>query len=175
MMYKAATSGRYQDGDHWSPLYMPTEITIRRATLNDVNRVAYFNISMAWETEKIRLNAYTIEAGVKAAVADVTKCDYWVAELAGEVVGCLMITHEWSDWRNGDIWGIQSVYVDQNHRRKGVFRGLYDHVVMLAKQNGVVAIRLYVEKANATAKASYEKHGMTVTHYDVMERDLRES
>lgn len=154
---------------------MPTDITIRRATVNDVVRVAYFNIAMAWETEKIRLNPYTIEAGVKAAIEDPNKCDYWVAEIAGQIVGCLMVTHEWSDWRNGDIWWIQSVYVDQNHRRKGVFTALYDHVVKRARESGVVAIRLYVEQENSAAKSTYQRHGMSITHYQVMERDLRET
>ena len=151
-----------------------SNISIRRATGNDVNRVAFFNISMAWETEQIRLNPYTVERGVKAAIEDINKCDYWVAEIAGEVVGCLMITHEWSDWRNGDIWWIQSVYVDPSFRRRGVFTALYDHVSQLARESGVAAIRLYVEHANAAAKATYERHGMKVTHYQVMERDLRE-
>ena len=154
---------------------MPNDISIRRATDADVHRVAYFNIAMAWETEKIRLDPYTIEGGVKAAVGDRNKCDYWVAEIGGEVVGCLMITHEWSDWRNGDIWWIQSVYVDANFRRRRVFTALYDHVAKLARESGVVAIRLYVEHENAAAKATYQRHGMRVTDYQVMERDLRET
>jgi ribosomal protein S18 acetylase RimI-like enzyme len=153
---------------------MSSPTTIRRATINDANRVANFNIAMAWETEQIRLNPYTIERGVKAAIEDPGKCDYWVAEAGKEVIGCLMVTHEWSDWRNGDIWWIQSVYVDPNHRRRGVFTAMYDHVTKLAKESGVVAIRLYVEHENAAAKSTYERHGMSVTHYQVMERDLRD-
>jgi ribosomal protein S18 acetylase RimI-like enzyme len=151
------------------------DISIRRATLADVGRIAEFNTAMAWETEKVRLEEPVITAGVAAAVADRNKCDYWVAEVDGQVVGCLMITHEWSDWRNGDIWWIQSVYVDQNHRRRGVFTALYDHVTALARQSGVAAIRLYVEQENTAAQSTYRRHGMQVTHYQVMERDLRRS
>jgi ribosomal protein S18 acetylase RimI-like enzyme len=148
-------------------------ITIRRAIPADVERIAEFNTAMAWETEKMRLDPAVITAGVTAAVSDRNKCDYWVAIIDDQVVGCLMITHEWSDWRNGDIWWIQSVYVDQNFRRRGVFTALYDHVTQLARQSGVAAIRLYVEHENAAAKSTYQRHGMHVTHYQVMERDLR--
>jgi len=149
-----------------------TSIHIRPAKPTDVARIASYNIAMAWETEKLRLNAYTVEHGVKAAIDDPSKGHYFIAEVDGSVVGCLLVTHEWSDWRNGDIWWIQSVYVDAQHRRKGVFAAMYKYVVSLAKEKGVVAIRLYVEKENATGKATYLKLGMAQTHYDVMEQIL---
>lgn len=150
-----------------------SDIQIRRATLSDVTRIASFNISMAWETEKTRLNAYTVEHGVRAAVEDPRKCDYYVAEVEAQVAGCLMVTREWSDWRNGDIWWIQSVYVDPSFRRRGVFAMLYRHVETLAREQSVVAIRLYVDRDNLAGKATYQKLGLLSTHYDVMERDLR--
>ncbi len=147
-------------------------IHIRPAKPADVATIASFNIAMAWETEKLRLDAYTLEHGVQAVLADGAKGHYFVAEIAGAVAGCLMVTHEWSDWRNGDIWWIQSVFVSPSHRRKGVFAAMYRHVVSHAREKGVVAIRLYVEHDNAAGKATYLKLGMSGTHYDVMQQDL---
>ena len=150
-----------------------TSTLIRPAKPTDIARIASFNIAMAWETEKVRLNAYTVEHGVQAAVEDPAKGRYFIAEIDGNMVGCLMVTHEWSDWRNGDIWWVQSVYVDPNHRRKGVFSALYKHVEAEAIHSSVVAIRLYVEHDNQAGKTTYGKLGLALTHYDVMERDLR--
>ena len=147
-------------------------ITVRPAKPTDVARIAFYNVAMAWETEKMRLNAYTVEHGVKAAIEDPAKGHYFVADIEGSAAGCLLITHEWSDWRNGDIWWIQSVYVDPHHRRKGVFKALYQYVEAKAREAGVVAIRLYVERENSAGKATYEKLGMSMTHYDVMQRDI---
>jgi GNAT superfamily N-acetyltransferase len=84
-----------------------------------------------------------------------------------------MLTHEWSDWRNGDIWWIQSVYVDADHRGKGVFTAIYGHVEQLARQQGVAGIRLYVERDNAAAAKTYTRLGMITKHYDVMELMFR--
>ena len=146
--------------------------TIRSATSDDTDVIARFNTALAIETEDVRLDPHTITQGVRAGLADESKALYFLAEIDGCVVGQIMITHEWSDWRNGDIWWIQSVYVDAQHRRKGVFAAMYKYVVSLAKEKGVVAIRLYVEKENATGKATYLKLGMAQTHYDVMEQIL---
>ncbi len=151
---------------------MSTPISIRPANPSDVACIAAFNIAMAWETEKLRLDTDTVQQGVNSVFSDAAKGQYIVADLGGSTVGCLMITHEWSDWRNGDIWWIQSVYVDPDHRRKGVFKSLYRHVEAIARKAGVVAIRLYVEHDNASGKATYQKLGMSMTHYDVMQQDL---
>ena len=151
---------------------MSDAFKIRPGRPVDVATIAAFNLAMAWETEKLRLDAYLLERGVRGAIDDPAKGRYFVAEVENAVIACLLITHEWSDWRNGDIWWIQSVYVTPSQRRKGVFRSMYQHVEQLAREQGVVAIRLYVEKANAAGKATYLKLGMEQTHYDVMQQDL---
>jgi GNAT superfamily N-acetyltransferase len=125
---------------------------------------------MAWETESLRLDPPTVRAGVRAALADPAKAIYFVAEIEGAVAGQLMITHEWSDWRNGDIWWIQSVYVHADYRRRGVFKALFSFVEQRARQSNVVGIRLYVDRSNADARRTYEQLGMSVSHYDLMEK-----
>ena len=147
-----------------------SEVKVRAAVVSDAGVMADFNIKMALETEHLKLDPPTVLAGVRAGLADAAKARYFVAEVDGRVVGQLMLTHEWSDWRNGDIWWIESVYVHPDHRGRGVFGSLYRHVAELAKNEGVVGLRLYVEKENATAKKTYEKLGMEMTCYDVMEQ-----
>src|SRR3954465_15290334 len=123
-------------------------IIIRRATADDATTIVDFNAAMALETERLTLDRRTLDAGVRAALADDARAVYFLAEIEGEVVGQLMITHEWSDWRNGPLWWIQSVYVHQDHRRRGVFRALYAHAREQAKRAGAVGVRLYVEENN---------------------------
>lgn len=148
------------------------DLVIRPGTRRDASTIARFNVLMARETESIDLDPPTVERGVNALFDDASRGSYFVAERSGRVVGCLMITHEWSDWRNGDMWWIQSVYVEPEHRGAGVFKALFEHVRHLAEQSGVRAIRLYVEKHNQKAKAVYGKLGMSLTEYDVMHVDL---
>ncbi len=148
-------------------------IQIRKALLTDAVTIAAFNIHMALETEKKKLDPYTVSAGVKAALQDTSKGIYLVAELEGRIVGQLMITREWSDWRNGDIWWIQSVYVHPDFRKKGIFKSLHQHAAQAAKENGAIMLRLYVEKENATAQAVYQKLGLAMTTYGVMEVHLK--
>jgi GNAT superfamily N-acetyltransferase len=147
-------------------------ILVRAAAPADAPIIAHFNIAMAIETEALRLDEPTVFAGVQAGLADPNRALYFVAEISGVVVGCCMITHEWSDWRNGDIWWLQSVYVHRDHRRAGVFRALHAHVIGAARQAGVVRLRLYVERDNTAAKRVYASLGMTMTHYDVMEQAI---
>lgn len=147
-------------------------ITIREALPKDAATIAVFNIRMAMETENLRLDPNTIERGVKRVFEDKSRGEYYVAELRGVVVGCLMITHEWSDWRDGDMWWIQSVYVSPDARKLGVFRSLFAHVESLAREADVVAIRLYVDRHNAKAKESYQRMGLEITEYDVMHKSL---
>ena len=144
-------------------------MSIRLARLDDAPVLVEFNHRLAAETEGIALDLPTLEKGVRAIFADPAKGQYFVAETDGRVVGQLMITHEWSDWRNGDIWWIQSVYVHPDYRRRGVFRALYRHVQAAARAAGVVMIRLYVHDENRTGQGTYESLGMTLTHYKVME------
>ena len=127
---------------------------------------------MALETERITLDGEVVLKGVRSVLNDASRGHYFVAELDGGIVGQLMLTREWSDWRNGDIWWIQSVYVDPSFRGRGVFSQMYRHVRQAAREHDVRGLRLYVEKHNESAKRVYERLGMTTTYYDVMEEML---
>ena len=141
-----------------------------RAATEDVAAIAQFNIAMAAETEDLALDPQTVHAGVAAVVSDDRRGFYLVARSDGKAVGSLMITYEWSDWRNGNLWWIQSVYVVPSARKQGIFRLLYDNVISLAKQSGDAAgVRLYVEKDNRGAQEVYRKLGMAETAYRVFE------
>jgi GNAT superfamily N-acetyltransferase len=144
--------------------------TVRRATPDDVPVVVAFNAALAWETEHKRLDPAVLTAGVRAAVADPARGFYTVAELGGEVVGQMMITFEWSDWRNGWFWWIQSVYVRADARRTGVFRELYRAIERQAAADpSVIGLRLYFETDNTRAQATYRSLGMADTTYGMME------
>lgn len=153
---------------------MLSAMKIRKARFADAAVIADFNTRLAWETEQLKLDAHTIRAGVRAALRDPAKGTYFVMEHEGEVIGQLLITYEWSDWRNGNFWWIQSVYVSAEHRKSGVFRALFAHVQKLAqRRRDVCGLRLYVEKENHRAQKTYERLSMTKTHYEVYETDLR--
>ncbi|MBL8867620.1 MAG: GNAT family N-acetyltransferase [Planctomycetia bacterium] len=146
------------------------ELTLRRANLADAATIAEFNRRLAWESERITLDADTLLAGVTAGLADPHKGFYTVAERAGEIVGQTLVTYEWSDWRNGWFWWIQSVYVREDARRGGVFRSLYRHLERLASDDPtVIGLRLYVEANNDRAKNTYRSLGMTDTTYGLLE------
>lgn len=148
-------------------------VTVRPARPADAATIADFNRRMALETEALELDPATLHRGVTAALADPAKARYAVAEADGRLVGQLMVTLEWSDWRDGWIWWIQSVYVAPEARRHGVLAALYAHVREAAKGQGDVrAIRLYVESENAVAQRAYERLGMARTHYLVFEEAL---
>jgi ribosomal protein S18 acetylase RimI-like enzyme len=147
-----------------------SSIAVGRAATEDVAAIAQFNIAMAAETEDLALDPQTVHAGVAAVVSDDRRGFYLVARSDGKAVGSLMITYEWSDWRNGNLWWIQSVYVMPSARKQGIFRLLYDNVISLAKQDGDAAgVRLYVEKDNRGAQEVYRKLGMSETSYRVFE------
>ena len=146
-----------------------TLLSVRSATPDDASIIADFNIRMAMETEALALDQSIIFPGVRAVFDDPSRGRYFVAESGKQVVGCLMITHEWSDWRNGDIWWIQSVYVRPDFRRRGVFSALYRHAANAARAAKAVGVRLYMEEENSTAQATYQKLGMKLTHYRVLE------
>ncbi len=146
-------------------------LSLRRATLADVPTVAEFNRLLAEETEHTILDPATVAAGVAAGLADAGKGLYFVAEEDGRVLGQLMLTREWSDWRNGWLWWIQSVYVRAEARKRGIFRALYEHVHATAVADPeVIGIRLYVEKDNHAAQKVYERLGMERSGYLVYER-----
>ena len=152
----------------------PSSITIRAAGVDDVERLAAWAVAMALETENKRLDRDTVLRGARAVFDQPARGRYFIAERdACEPVGTLMLTHEWSDWRNGNWWWIQSVYVDPAHRRSGVYRALYDHVHALAQTTpDVCGLRLYVERENANAQRTYESLGMRDAGYAMYEAEF---
>lgn len=145
-------------------------LTIRRATLADVDTLVRFNAALAWESEHKQLDEQVLRVGVQAVFADPARGFYTVAERDGEVVGQVMVTFEWSDWRNGWFWWIQSVYVREDARRGGVFRSLFAEVQRQAEADpGVIGLRLYMEKENHRAHQTYHALGMVETTYFVHE------
>jgi GNAT superfamily N-acetyltransferase len=149
------------------------ELTVRPAALADAPVIADFNVLLAEESEGLRLDPPTVYAGVLALLKDPAKGIYYLADVDGVLAGQLMITYEWSDWRNGSLWWIQSVYVKREFRGQGVFRRLFEHVKALAQaRKQVPALRLYVHAENARAHRSYQKLGMSRTQYEIFELDL---
>ncbi len=144
-------------------------ITIRRAHPNDAATIISFQQAMAMETEGLELRSEVITGGVMAVFNDNHKGEYYVAEENGAIVASLMITYEWSDWRNANIWWFQSVYVIPEYRRKGVFRMMYDHVKKEGIAQGIAGLRLYVESENLRAQKTYEAMGMNGAHYRMFE------
>jgi ribosomal protein S18 acetylase RimI-like enzyme len=143
---------------------------IRKAKLGDLKTIVLFNKLMAYETEGLELNEKILTSGVKNALSDNIKANYWVYEIDNVVVGQAMVTKEWSDWRNGEIWWIQSVYVDKNYRKNKIFTSLYNHLKdLVALDENVVGLRLYVEKDNINAQNTYKKLGMEETYYRLYE------
>ncbi len=144
--------------------------SVRRAAAGDVGALVEFNLAMARETEAKELAPEVLRAGVRRFIERPQYGFYVVAEDAREAVGSLMVTYEWSDWRDGLFWWIQSVYVRPSHRRRGVYRRLYEHVKRLAAAApDVRGFRLYVEKENRAAQETYERLGMSETHYKMYE------
>ena len=156
-----------------------SQLRIRPATASDAGLLAQWAQAMALETEHRQLDAATVHAGVVAGIADPARARYFIAmhdaplagrETIGNAVGTLMLTQEWSDWRNGDWWWIQSVYVAPQSRRQGVFAALYRHVEQLARDTrGVIGLRLYVERNNAGAQRTYAALGMRDAGYAIYE------
>lgn len=142
---------------------------IREARIIDAEKIIAFQKSMAMETEDMSLDTDTVNHGVHAVFADPHKGSYYVAEYKGEVIGSLLITYEWSDWRNSFVWWLQSVYIIPEHRRKGIFKEMYLHVKETALQNNVSGLRLYVEQENVNAQKTYEAMGMKSDHYRMYE------
>lgn len=144
-------------------------VRVRRARPGDLAVIVAFNAAMAEETEGRELDRETLTAGVEELLADPAKGLYFLAERNGETAGQLMVTYEWSDWRDGRIWWIQSVYVPPAHRRKGTYRTLHDHVRRAARSEAAVGLRLYVDRANAAARDTYRALGMRESRYVMFE------
>lgn len=147
---------------------------IRDATAADLDLVVEFNLALAQESEGCSLDEATLRGGVSTLLGDAGLGRYFLLERDGAVVGQTMITFEWSDWRNGMFWWIQSVYVHADHRGTGVFSALYRHIRDKAlEEKGVCGIRLYVDKTNQHAADIYRALGMQDAHYDMLEIDFQ--
>ncbi len=147
-------------------------VTVRRATGNDIPFLVSNNLAMAKETENKLLDEKILTRGVRAFFEDDRYGFYCVAEIGGQPAGQLMITYEWSDWRNGVFWWIQSVYIPPAFRRKGVYSELYQFILAAAKTDRACGIRLYVDKDNLQAKKTYKHCGMQEAHYELFEVDF---
>jgi len=149
---------------------MTKPLTIRDATLADLGFLVDSNAAMAAETESKVLDRDVLTRGTQSVFADPARGFYLIAERAGLAAGCLLVTREWSDWRNGDWWWIQSVYVIPAARRGGVFRALYADVEQRARATPrVIGLRLYVENDNGNAQATYAALGMSDAHYRLLQ------
>lgn len=143
---------------------------VRNATTKDINAIVDFQLKMAAETEGIELNSDIVLKGVTAVIEDERKGQYYVTEINEKVVASLLTTFEWSDWRNGTILWIQSVYVLGNFRRRGVYRNMYSHIKNMVLNNPKLnGIRLYADKSNTAAHKTYQKLGMSHDHYITFE------
>lgn len=153
---------------------MPREVQVKTAEPKDLETIAELNSAMAWETEARRLDPSTLRRGIRTVMEDSDYGFYVVAETEGRVVGCLLITYEWSDWRSARFWWIQSLYVRPPYRRRGVFRRLHDFVKARALEHPeVCGLRLYVERSNHVAQQAYDQIGMRPTRYQMYEEMLR--
>lgn len=147
-------------------------VVVRDAQLGDFPTIVEFNRQLAIESEGKELDPVVLTSGVEQALSRPEMCRYFVAELGAQVVGQTMITYEWSDWRNGVLWWIQSVYVHPRYRGGGVFRALHEHISQLARaQADVRGLRLYVDDHNHTAMATYRRLGMAPSGHQVYESD----
>jgi ribosomal protein S18 acetylase RimI-like enzyme len=149
------------------------QVMVRPAALSDLDVLVRFSAAMAMETEGRMLDLARLRQGTRAVLESADRGYYLVAEAMSGVVGQLLITYEWSDWRNGVFWWIQSVYVDPSARGQGVYRAMHTQVLQDARRQGnVCGLRLYVEKQNAAALEVYRRLGLGVTTYRIYEQDF---
>ena len=145
-------------------------INVRNSTSKDVSAIAGFQIQLAYETENVALDEKVVTKGIQALFSDPAKGMYYVAVDQGEIVGCFLVTYEWSDWRNAMVWWLQSVYVKKTHRGRGVFKEMHRYLVRVINNDPSIAgLRLYVDKNNQRAQAVYQALGMNGDHYTVYE------
>jgi GNAT superfamily N-acetyltransferase len=148
------------------------KITVRDATAADLEAIVGYNQRLAGETEGKTLDTAVISAGVRRGFANPQLCRYFVAEVDGRMAGTTMLTYELTDWRDGVIWWLQSVFIEPEHRRHGVFRAIYRHIEDLARAHPEVrGLRLYVHRDNARAMKTYESMGMEKAGYELYEHD----
>jgi len=151
---------------------MSIKFYIRKGEIKDRNIIATFNLKMAEETEGKSLNYQTVLRGVEEALKDSSKGEYFLAEHNGKIIGQLMITKEWSDWRDCFFVWIQSVYTIPEYRGKGVFSALYNHIKKIVRERGYCGLRLYVDNTNEKAIQVYKKLGMTESNYLLFEKEF---
>ena len=152
---------------------MSNESLVRIGEIKDADTLAKFNSAMAWETERKKLSPDVVARGVQTLLNDPRHGFYVVAEIDREVVGSLMVTYEWSDWRDASFWWIQSVYVEPDFRKQGIFRRLYEFVKEKASQETTICgLRLYVEQDNIAAQSTYERIGMSQVPYKLYEESF---
>lgn len=143
---------------------------IREGRLEDLERIVEFQCAMAWETESLRLDPATVTLGVRAVLTDSSKGRYWLVDQDGRAVACLLTIPEWSDWRNGTVLWIHSLYVVPELRRTGVFKKMYTELRGRVENDPALrGLRLYVEQANTRAQAVYDALGMSRDHYYLYE------
>ncbi|HYW77576.1 MAG TPA: GNAT family N-acetyltransferase [Gammaproteobacteria bacterium] len=152
-----------------------SKMNVREAGPADAEQVTRFSLACARDSENLELDRDTVRAGVENALNDPARGRYFLAEAEGAAVGQIMVTREWSDWRNTWIWWLQSVYVNPDARGKGVFVAIYTHIEQLAREAGAASIRLYVDKGNAAAERAYLKAGFELDHYNQMAKSLNPS
>jgi GNAT superfamily N-acetyltransferase len=149
--------------------HLASEPTVRPAGIADLDALVAGNVALAEETEQVRLDVVTLRQGIQALLDGSAPGRYWVAELDGRVVGQLLVTYEWSDWRNRMVWWIQSVYVVPDARARGLFRSLYETARREAQAAEAGGLRLYVHTSNTRAQRVYGALGMNGDHYRVFE------
>lgn len=147
---------------------------VRAARRDDAALIAGFNLAMARETERRELDPQLVAQGVAAVLADDSHGFYVLAEVGAAAAGALLVTYEWSDWRNARMWWIQSVYVVPAARRLGVYRALHAHVLAQARTHGACGLRLYVEQHNRAARQVYRSMGMRDSRYRIYEQEFAE-
>lgn len=148
------------------------DLIIRDALESDIVQIAMNNIDLALETEGRSIDRDTALRGVEAVLRDEDKGYYLVAEICGKILGQCLVTREWSDWRNGYFWWVQSVFVDSRWRKKGVFSLIFDKLIEKAKESLIVGIRVYVDRGNTTALEVYRSVGLKQSRYSMLEMEM---
>jgi GNAT superfamily N-acetyltransferase len=146
---------------------------VRYADISDAEMITRNNVLLAKESENVSVDYVTVSKGVKALLSDKTKGFYIIAEEANTIIGQMMVTFEWSDWYNKNIWWLQSVYVVRSWRKKGVFKKLFGDISMIARKNNVDVLRLYVYDKNSKAKEVYSTIGMKKKPYTIYQKLLK--
>lgn len=151
------------------------QIFITTASKEDIATLAEFQVKMADESEALILDKDTVEKGISTFLERPDYGNYYIAESqdTSEIIGCIMVTKEWSDWNNAEYWWLQSVYVKPEFRHQGVFTKMVEWLEQKARENGVKALRLYVDRTNETAKNCYTRLGLNECHYDIREKIIK--